>query len=158
MDEERRAIRYGAYKPSSSGPIRLFMDDDPSDHGHLRANISNADFLHTKWIGTEDREIGQLAGFERALLSLVEGQVGIVDRRAAKRLGAGQCRSGATRSLVTRSTRATSSQIGQNMEIGTLSVTNPTLTPALMRSRIGVISRCGSGGSFFWRRWASLKI
>ena len=37
--------------------------------------------------------------------------------------------------------RDNKAQIGQNIETGTLSVTNPTLTPALIKSRIGAISR-----------------
>ena len=49
--------------------------------------------------------------------------------------------SGAIRVLAMRESRATDSQIGQNRDTGTLSVTSPTFTPASMRSRSGEFSR-----------------
>src|SRR5262249_10785020 len=56
-----------ANKSSSAGPIRLFMHDVPADHCHLCGNISDGDLLHTQRIGTQDRKIGQLAGYRASL-------------------------------------------------------------------------------------------
>src|ERR1700716_551113 len=74
----------------SDVPIWYFMHRPPTDHRHERAGIGDLAFLDGEWIGAQDREIGELARFERALPALVESEIGAAAGRAAQCIGAAE--------------------------------------------------------------------
>ena len=89
-----------------------------------------------------------LPGFERALLVLVERQIGAVGGRAAQRVGAAERLAPAPRAPWSdRLVRMIACEIGRNGDTGTLSVASATFTPASSSERSGLISRWRSGGS-----------
>jgi hypothetical protein len=65
------------------------MHDTAALHGHVGGDVADTGFLHGERIGVQDREVGELAGLERALLVLVEGEIGAVRDALARaaRLG-----------------------------------------------------------------------
>ena len=66
--------------------VRYLMHDLTPDHGHVGGDVADSRFRHRKRIGTQDREVGEFPRLERALLVLVEGEIGAVLGRAAERL------------------------------------------------------------------------
>ena len=74
----------------SAEPVRRLVHDPAPDHRHQGFDVANANFLHGERVGAQDREVRKLAGLQRALSALVEGQERVVVRRAAQRLDASE--------------------------------------------------------------------
>src|SRR5580700_9750277 len=74
----------------STRPVGRLVNNLAADHGHQRADVGDADLFDGERIGAEHREVGELAGLQRAFLGLVEGQIGAVVGGAAQRVGARQ--------------------------------------------------------------------
>jgi len=61
------------------------MHDLASDHSHVGGDVADGRFGDGQRIGTQDREVGELAGLEGALLVLIEGAVSAVLGGTAER-------------------------------------------------------------------------
>jgi hypothetical protein len=69
----------------SAEPVRRLVHDPAPYHRHQGFDVANANFLHGERVGVQDREVRKLAGLQRALSALVEGQERVVVRRAVPR-------------------------------------------------------------------------
>jgi hypothetical protein len=58
-------------------PVWAFVDGLPANHGHHRNDVAQPGLIDCEWIGSQEGEVGELAGLGRALLALVEGEIGI---------------------------------------------------------------------------------
>src|SRR5712691_5050894 len=101
-------------------PVRGLAHDLAADHRQQRRDIRDLWFLHRQRIGAEHGEICELAGLERALLALVEGQIGAVRGRATQRLRPAEGLPAPTTRCDLKSRRTIVCWTGPQSDIGTL--------------------------------------
>src|SRR5215470_19623626 len=89
-----RGGRSDAVPIADAGPgaftSAALVDDAPADDGHVGGDVADAHLGARQWIVGQHRQIGELAGHDRALLILLECEVGALQDGGPERIGARQ--------------------------------------------------------------------